>query len=268
MNNEFYVAPVKPVIGEGREDRHLRHRLARRRHVRPRHAGRPGRVPRCCPSQGARDDPRDHPQPSRLLEDRGREEHARRLRRSFDLGFGTETDVRDRGGELVISHDPPHRRRDHAWRRCSTSWTAATAAGDQRQGRRPGRGHCDDADARRPRRRLVHLRHVGARHGRAARLRPSGVLRAPSEYERPAGVATGAPGSGSMPSPVAWYDARTSPALRSTASVYASSRRSCTGATRTAWGRLRDHRDWRFRAATDAVHRPAGGGEGSLRGKR
>lgn len=27
--------------------------------------------------------------------------------RSFDLGFGTETDVRDRGGELVISHDPP-----------------------------------------------------------------------------------------------------------------------------------------------------------------
>ena len=29
------------------------------------------------------------------------------FRRSFDLGFGTETDVRDRGGELVISHDPP-----------------------------------------------------------------------------------------------------------------------------------------------------------------
>ncbi|TDQ92431.1 phosphodiesterase [Paraburkholderia silvatlantica] len=26
--------------------------------------------------------------------------------RSFDLGFGTETDVRDRLGELVISHDP------------------------------------------------------------------------------------------------------------------------------------------------------------------
>ncbi|CAN5237222.1 phosphatidylinositol-specific phospholipase C/glycerophosphodiester phosphodiesterase family protein [soil metagenome] len=27
--------------------------------------------------------------------------------RSFDLGFGTETDVRDRGADLVISHDPP-----------------------------------------------------------------------------------------------------------------------------------------------------------------
>ncbi|TCW78932.1 phosphodiesterase [Burkholderia sp. SRS-46] len=26
--------------------------------------------------------------------------------RSFDMGFGTETDVRDRLGELVISHDP------------------------------------------------------------------------------------------------------------------------------------------------------------------
>lgn len=29
------------------------------------------------------------------------------FRRSFDLGFGTETDVRDRAGELVVSHDPP-----------------------------------------------------------------------------------------------------------------------------------------------------------------
>ncbi len=29
------------------------------------------------------------------------------FRRSFALGFGTETDVRDCGGELVISHDPP-----------------------------------------------------------------------------------------------------------------------------------------------------------------
>ena len=27
--------------------------------------------------------------------------------RSFDLGFGTETDVRDFGSELVIAHDPP-----------------------------------------------------------------------------------------------------------------------------------------------------------------
>lgn len=27
--------------------------------------------------------------------------------RSFDLGFGTETDVRDLDGRLVISHDPP-----------------------------------------------------------------------------------------------------------------------------------------------------------------
>jgi hypothetical protein len=27
--------------------------------------------------------------------------------RSFELGFGTETDVRDLGGRLVISHDPP-----------------------------------------------------------------------------------------------------------------------------------------------------------------
>ncbi len=27
--------------------------------------------------------------------------------RSFDLGFGTETDVRDWNGRLVISHDPP-----------------------------------------------------------------------------------------------------------------------------------------------------------------
>jgi glycerophosphoryl diester phosphodiesterase len=29
------------------------------------------------------------------------------FQRSFDLGFGTETDVRDRAGELVISHDMP-----------------------------------------------------------------------------------------------------------------------------------------------------------------
>lgn len=29
------------------------------------------------------------------------------FRRSFDLGFGTETDVRDLAGKLVISHDPP-----------------------------------------------------------------------------------------------------------------------------------------------------------------
>lgn len=29
------------------------------------------------------------------------------FQRSFELGFGTETDVRDRQGELVISHDPP-----------------------------------------------------------------------------------------------------------------------------------------------------------------
>lgn len=29
------------------------------------------------------------------------------FRRSFDLGFGTETDVRDYGSELVIAHDPP-----------------------------------------------------------------------------------------------------------------------------------------------------------------
>jgi len=28
--------------------------------------------------------------------------------RSFDLGFGTETDVRDVAGQLVISHDMPH----------------------------------------------------------------------------------------------------------------------------------------------------------------
>jgi len=29
------------------------------------------------------------------------------FQRSFSLGYGTETDVRDRNGELVISHDPP-----------------------------------------------------------------------------------------------------------------------------------------------------------------
>ena len=29
------------------------------------------------------------------------------FRRSFDLGFGTETDVRDRGGELVIATTRP-----------------------------------------------------------------------------------------------------------------------------------------------------------------
>lgn len=30
------------------------------------------------------------------------------FRRSFDLGFGTETDIRDRNGSLVISHDMPN----------------------------------------------------------------------------------------------------------------------------------------------------------------
>ncbi len=29
------------------------------------------------------------------------------FQRSFEAGFGTETDIRDRNGELVISHDPP-----------------------------------------------------------------------------------------------------------------------------------------------------------------
>lgn len=29
------------------------------------------------------------------------------FQRSFNLGFGTETDIRDMGGQLVISHDPP-----------------------------------------------------------------------------------------------------------------------------------------------------------------
>jgi hypothetical protein len=29
--------------------------------------------------------------------------------RSFDLGFGTETDVRDAWGDLLVSHDPPTR---------------------------------------------------------------------------------------------------------------------------------------------------------------
>jgi len=29
------------------------------------------------------------------------------FRRSFSIGFGTETDLRDLGGEIVVSHDPP-----------------------------------------------------------------------------------------------------------------------------------------------------------------
>ena len=29
------------------------------------------------------------------------------FRRSFELGFGTETDIRDSAGKLVISHDIP-----------------------------------------------------------------------------------------------------------------------------------------------------------------
>lgn len=29
------------------------------------------------------------------------------IRRAFDHGFGIETDLRDRGGDVVISHDPP-----------------------------------------------------------------------------------------------------------------------------------------------------------------
>lgn len=29
------------------------------------------------------------------------------FKRSFELGFGTETDIRDQGGKLVISHDMP-----------------------------------------------------------------------------------------------------------------------------------------------------------------
>jgi hypothetical protein len=29
------------------------------------------------------------------------------FRRSFELGFGTETDIRDASGKLVIAHDPP-----------------------------------------------------------------------------------------------------------------------------------------------------------------
>ena len=33
--------------------------------------------------------------------------------RSFLLGFGTETDIRDLNGELVISHDPPVSERNY-----------------------------------------------------------------------------------------------------------------------------------------------------------
>jgi hypothetical protein len=33
--------------------------------------------------------------------------------RSFNLGFGTETDIRDFNGELVISHDPPENKFQH-----------------------------------------------------------------------------------------------------------------------------------------------------------
>ena len=29
------------------------------------------------------------------------------FQRSFDLGFGTETDIRDLAGEIVVSHDLP-----------------------------------------------------------------------------------------------------------------------------------------------------------------
>lgn len=31
------------------------------------------------------------------------------FKRSFSMGFGTETDVRDRDGQLVISHDSANR---------------------------------------------------------------------------------------------------------------------------------------------------------------
>jgi glycerophosphoryl diester phosphodiesterase len=39
--------------------------------------------------------------------DRSERNQAVAFHRSFDLGFGTETDVRDLGGQLVISHDMP-----------------------------------------------------------------------------------------------------------------------------------------------------------------
>lgn len=38
--------------------------------------------------------------------DAGEKNRPEAFARSFDLGYGTETDVRDRGGELVIAHDP------------------------------------------------------------------------------------------------------------------------------------------------------------------
>jgi len=34
--------------------------------------------------------------------------HAEAFARSFDLGIGTETDIRDHNGRLVIAHDPPN----------------------------------------------------------------------------------------------------------------------------------------------------------------
>jgi len=49
----------------------------------------------------------------KLLSHRGYWKHAveknteTAFRRSFSFGFGTETDIRDYGGELVVSHDPP-----------------------------------------------------------------------------------------------------------------------------------------------------------------
>jgi len=30
------------------------------------------------------------------------------IKKAFDLGFGVELDVRDRNGELIVSHDPPN----------------------------------------------------------------------------------------------------------------------------------------------------------------
>jgi dTDP-glucose pyrophosphorylase len=108
VNNEFYVAPVyNQLIAE--RARIGIYDVGGVGRVWSRHAARPRRVHGTAPVQTRHARSRVI-----ILSHRGYWKAAAEkntpvaFSRSFDLGFGTETDVRDRNGELVISHDMPN----------------------------------------------------------------------------------------------------------------------------------------------------------------
>ena len=156
--------------------------------------------------------------------------------RSFDLGFGTETDVRDRNGELVISHDMP-----------DGSEITLAAMLDILDGRDLPLAINIKADGlARPLNEQMNARGLTrwftfdmSVPEMAVQLRLGlpvfSRARASTKSRRPAMPTP--PAYGSTPSRRSGMTSQKSPVFCTTASVYALCRRSCTGATLSLCGR-------------------------------